>query len=212
MASLFGFSAVPTKRRVFFSFHYQNDIWRVNQVRNSWRYQKESTRESEGFFDGSLWERSQRTGADSLKSLIRDGMVNTSVTCVLVGAQTYARRWVRYEIARSIIKSNGLLSVKIHGLKNRDGYTSVEGANPLDYMGVYRVSDGRILLAEKQNGRWIRYEDYTQGVTLSCEWRHPTSTNVIPLSAYARCYCYVNNRGYDNFATWVQHAANKTGN
>ena len=45
---------IPQKRRVFFSFHYQNDIWRVNQVRNSWRYQHEQQREAEGFFDGSV--------------------------------------------------------------------------------------------------------------------------------------------------------------
>ena len=211
MGGLMGFSAGPIKRRVFFSFHYQNDIWRVNQVRNSWRYQKESTREAEGFFDGSLWERSQRTGADSLKTLIREGMSNTSVTCVLVGAQTHERRWVRYEIARSIVKSNGILSVNIHGLKNRDGYTSAAGVNPLDCMGLYLVPDGKILLAEKKNGRWVRYEDYMQAVTLPRGWRQPTSTTPIPLSAYTRNYCYINDRGYENFSSWVRHAAEKTG-
>ena len=67
MASLFQTVNAPVrKRRVFFSFHYQNDIWRVNQVRQSWRYNHEYTRETEGFFDGSIWESSRRTGPDSL--------------------------------------------------------------------------------------------------------------------------------------------------
>lgn len=112
---------VPVKRRVFFSFYYQQDIWRANQVRQSWRYQRENEREAEGFFDGSLWESGQRKGLDSLKDLIREGMKNTSVTCVLAGTQTYSRRWVRYEIARSLVKGNGLLLVKIHNLTDQHG-------------------------------------------------------------------------------------------
>ena len=203
---------IPHKRRVFFSFHYQNDIWRVNQVRNSWRYQHETKRVAEGFFDGSIWERSQRTGPDSLKSLIRDGIKNTSVTCLLVGTETYLRRWVRYEIARSIIKSNGLLSVKIHKLANQNGYAAYEGPDPLNFMGVYRTNDGLILLAEKdQNGRWVRYMDYTQSVSLPIAWRKPTSTHVIALSDYSRTYCYVADNGRRNFSTWVRNVAFLTG-
>ncbi|MBC6402288.1 MAG: TIR domain-containing protein [Hyphomonadaceae bacterium] len=108
------------KRRVFFSFHYQDDVRRVNRIRNSWRYNHESTRESEGFFDAGIWETSRRTGPDSLKNLIREGIKNTSVTCVLAGARTYGRRWVRYELARSVIKGNGLLAVKIHLMFDQD--------------------------------------------------------------------------------------------
>ena len=96
-------AATPRKRRVFFSFHHKQDIWRVNQIRNSWRYRHESEREAEGFYDGSIWERSKGEGDESLKALIREGIKNTSVTCVLAGTYTYQRRWVRYEIARSIV-------------------------------------------------------------------------------------------------------------
>ena len=140
MAGLFSaMGAQVSKRRVFFSFHYQNDIWRVNQIRQSWRYNHENSRETEGFFDGSIWESSKRTGPDSLKALIREGIKNTSVTCVLVGSQTYQRRWVRYEIARSVVKGNGLLAVKVHRMGDSQGKVSSEGQNPLDYMGVYRA-------------------------------------------------------------------------
>ncbi|WP_366658561.1 TIR domain-containing protein [Fodinicurvata sp. EGI_FJ10296] len=204
--------ATIQKRIVFFSFHYQKDIWRVNQVRNSWRYQHEQQRVAEGFFDGSIWESSQRKGSESLKSLIREGMKNTSVTCVLAGAETYDRRWVRYEIARSIVKGNGLLVVHIHNVKNQAGFTLQQGPNPLDYIGTYKTNDGRILLAEKKNGNWVRYEDYTQAVTLPSAWRKPTSKNVVALSSCARSYCYIANKGQQNFASWVRHAADKTGN
>ena len=198
------------KRRVFFSFHYQNDIWRVNQVRQSWRYQHESQREAEGFYDGSIWENSKRTGPESLKALIRDGMSNTSVTCILVGAETYSRRWVRYEIARSIIKGNGLLSVRIHLMGDRNGYASHEGPNPLDYMGVYNAGNA-IRLAEHTNGRWVAYGDYTQSVVLPVTWRKPLDNNVISLSKYARLYCYRTHNGASSFASWVRQAATDAG-
>ncbi len=201
----------PQKRRVFFSFHFQNDIWRVNQIRNSWRYQHEARREAEGFFDGSIWEQSKRTSEESLKALIREGLKNTSVTSVLAGSATYARRWVRYEIARSIVKGNGLLVVRIHNMKNQAGYTSQAGPNPLDYIGTYKIGDGRVLFAEKNNGKWVRYSDYTQAVTLPSQWRQPTSTTVVPLSTYARDYCYVAHNGAANFASWVRHAAEMSG-
>lgn len=207
-----GFSAglmTPIKRRVFFSFHYQNDIWRVNQIRQSWRYQHEQQREAAGFFDASLWERAKRTSPDSLKSLIRDGIANTSVTCVLAGAETYQRRWVRYEIARSIVKGNGLFTVRISNILDQKSARSIAGDDPLSHMGVYRVPDGRILLAERDinTGQWKRYDDYTQAVTLPAKWQKPIDTNVIILSTYATCYDYVHHNGRVNFGSWVRQAA-----
>lgn len=211
MVSILG--ATPSqisKRRVFFSFHYQNDIWRVNQVRHSWRYQHEAQREAEGFYDGSIWESSQRTGPDSLKNLIREGMKNTSVTCVLVGSETFGRRWVRYEIARSVIKGNGLLAVKIHLMGDRQGYVSREGLNPLDFMGIYNA--GReIRLAELKNGTWVQYGDYTQAVELPATWEKPRDTNVIKLSHYSGLYCYKVQNGGANFSSWVRQAAADVG-
>ena len=44
-------------RRVFFSFHYERDIWRANVVRNSWVTQD---REAAGFWDASLWEEAKK--------------------------------------------------------------------------------------------------------------------------------------------------------
>ncbi|MGI1662378.1 TIR domain-containing protein [Palleronia sp. KMU-117] len=202
----------PIKRRVFFSFHYQNDIFRVNQVRNSWMFQHDSDRASEGFFDGSIWETSRRTGDEALKSLIREGIKNTSVTCVLAGRETCYRRWVRYEIARSIIKGNGLLTVQIHNLKDQSQRTSEEGGNPLDYMGVYKVADGRILLAEWGDGQWIQYKDFTQAIDLPRTWISPRAgEGVYQLSNYARKYCYIRDDGSRNFPTWVRDAAQSVG-
>ena len=37
----------------------------------------------------------------------------SSVVCVLIGSNTWASRWVRYEIALSVINERGLLGVSI---------------------------------------------------------------------------------------------------
>ena len=107
-------------RRTFFSFHYVPDVWRAWNVRNSWVVRPEDV-EDRGFFDSSVFEASKKTSDAALKNFLRDGMDNTSVTCVLAGTDTWKRRWVRYEIARSIIRGNGLLTVYIHGVKDRNG-------------------------------------------------------------------------------------------
>jgi len=87
------------ERRTFFSFHYKPDVTRAQVVRNSWR--TKPNRESAGFFDSSVFESKKRTGDDVLKRFLTDALKNTSVTCVLFGAETYLRKWVRYEIVRS---------------------------------------------------------------------------------------------------------------
>lgn len=109
-------------RRVFFSFHYQNDIFRVNQIRNSHVVEGCA---AAGFQDASLWEEAKRKGDAAIKDLIDQGLINSSVTVVLIGEQTAQRRYVTYEIEKSIARGNGLLGIHIHNIKNRDGRTSL---------------------------------------------------------------------------------------
>lgn len=118
-------------RRVYFAFHYQRDIFRVNIVRNCWLTQE---REAAGFYDASLWEKSKTKGDEAIKKLILGGLDNTSVTAVLIGNQTANRDWVRYEIIESYNRGNGLLGVYIHNIKSVDGYTDIQGGNPFDHV------------------------------------------------------------------------------
>ncbi len=112
-------------RRTFFSFHYEQDIWRANVVRNSW-----VTQDAVGFWDASLWEEAKRKGDAAIKRMIDDGLYNTSVTIVLIGAETSEREYVQYEISQSFSKGNGMLGIKIHNIKDRDGNTDYSGSNP----------------------------------------------------------------------------------
>jgi hypothetical protein len=103
-------------RRVFFSFHFDKDIWRANQVRNS---NVIPGYESAGFFDHSEYNEAKKYGIEGIKRMIGRHLRNTSVTVVLIGLETASRPWVKYEIAKSVEQDNGLLGIRIHHLKNQ---------------------------------------------------------------------------------------------
>ena len=94
-------------RKVFFSFHYA-DIMNANIVRNSGLFKP--TAET-GFYDSSLWERAKTEGDDAVRRLINKGLNNTSVTCFLLGAETYKRRWCKHELQKSIEDKKGILGI-----------------------------------------------------------------------------------------------------
>ena len=114
-------------RRVFFSFHYQRDIFRVNQVRSIPNIIGSA---AAGFQDSSLWEDAETRGERAIKTLIDKGLENTSVTVVFVGKMTAGRKYVEYEIDRSIARGNGLIAVRIHHLRDHRGDVDPAGAIP----------------------------------------------------------------------------------
>ncbi len=103
-------------KRVFFSFHYQDVIdFRANVVRKHWV--AKDSREEAGYFDASIWEEAKKTSDLALKRLINGALDRTTATCVLVGSETYSRRWVRYEIIKSIERGNSIFAVHINGIR-----------------------------------------------------------------------------------------------
>ena len=100
-------------RRVFFSFHYQRDVWRVNQSRS---IPNVTGCAAAGFEDASLWEEAKKKGEATIKKMIDDALHNTSVTVVFIGNQTAKRQYIRYEIEQSIARGNGVVGVQINHL------------------------------------------------------------------------------------------------
>ncbi|MBW7904879.1 MAG: TIR domain-containing protein [Phycisphaerae bacterium] len=120
-------------RRVFFSFHFERDIWRANQVRNS---NVVVGPDVAGFFDHSEYEDAKKKGDEAIKRMIDRHLENTTVTVVLIGRETASRPWVQYEIQQSIARKNGLLGVQIHHLKDQTGATDYPGSTPSVPFGV----------------------------------------------------------------------------
>lgn len=113
--------------RVFFSFHYARDIWRVNQVRNSWVTHGGTTQR---FLDASLWEETKRRGPAAIQKLIDEGLQQSDATAVLIGNETADREWVRYEIEQSWARNNPIIGIRINRLKDQGGRRDPQGANP----------------------------------------------------------------------------------
>ena len=114
-------------RRVFFSFNYSKDIWRVNQIRNMPNIIGCA---AAGFQDASLWEETKKKGDAAIKNLIDEGLKNTSVTVVCVTYGTSVRKYINYEIDQSLARGNGLVAIQIHHLKDENGDTTSAGAIP----------------------------------------------------------------------------------
>lgn len=120
-------------RRVFFSFHYERDIWRANQVRNSWVLKPD--RETAGFWDAAAWEKVKREGDDAIRRWINRQLDGTSVTVVLIGTETSNREWVKYEVQRSRERGNGILGICIHKIKDQSGNADKAGDNYFGELG-----------------------------------------------------------------------------
>lgn len=118
-------------RRVFFSFHFERDVWRVNQVRHSW---VTMDREAAGYIDAVAFEEVKKRGGAAVHKWIDDNLHGTSVTLVCIGAETAGRDYVRYEIEQSLDRGNGLLSVRIHNLKDVSEQTDVAGDDPFRHV------------------------------------------------------------------------------
>lgn len=114
-------------RRTFFSFHYQRDIWRVNQIRN---VPNITGCAAAGFQDASLWEEAKKKGDAAIKKIIDDGLKNTTVTVVFIGEKTAGRKYINYEIEQSIKRGNGIVGIQIHHLKDQNGDTDSVGNIP----------------------------------------------------------------------------------
>uniref|UniRef100_A0A7C4JQB3 TIR-like domain-containing protein n=1 Tax=Thermodesulfobacterium geofontis TaxID=1295609 RepID=A0A7C4JQB3_9BACT len=141
-------------RRVFFSFHYERDIWRVNVVRNSWV--PKGNYINAGFIDAAEFEKIKRQGDQAIKRWIDEQLEGTSVTVVLIGAETYSRLWVRYEIIKSFDRGNGLLGVYIHNIEDSRGNKDIKGENPFEYVGVFIDKEGGAFYCERDGSKWVK--------------------------------------------------------
>lgn len=191
-------------RRVFFCFHYEDvKSFRANVVRNHWVTKED--REDAGFFDASLWEQAKKRGETALKRLINTGLQKTSVTCVLIGSETYLRPWVRYEILKSMKRSNKVFGVHINGIPDKNKKTKKLGPSPFDYLGIKYSSDGnRITMYEWKNGRWVTYNQIGNSSVYTINQVSTTYRGkFFQLSKFYPTHLWNKDNGYKNFPKWV---------
>lgn len=142
-------------RQVFFSFHYARDVRRIVQVRNSWIVRSNGT--AQPFYDKAEWETIKRKGVEKW---IEEQLKGTSVTVVLIGAETYEREWVRHEIKRSYELDKGILGIYIHNVKDPQLGTDIKGKNPLDYWSITQNGQKVLFSSLYKTYDWVKDDGY----------------------------------------------------
>lgn len=190
-------------KRVFFSFHYKDVVdFRANVVRRHWL--SKPNRDSAGYYDASLWESVKKQGQLAVKRMINSSLQNTSVTCVLIGSDTYVRPWVRYEMLKSFKKGNQIVAVHINSIKGKDQKTKPKGPNPLEYVGVtFSESGNTAKLWEKKDGKWVEYKEIDGSSSYKVNVAQPYRGNGYNFSNCFEDYDWVADNGYNSFSKWV---------
>lgn len=122
------------KRQVFYSFHYDKDVWRVGQVRNMGVV--DGTRE----LSDNEWESIWKGGNKAIANWVDKQLMMRSCVVVLVGEQTSLRPWVKYEIQKAWQMNKGVVGIRIHNLKDQYQNQSREGSNPFWGLNVNGIS------------------------------------------------------------------------
>lgn len=128
------------KKPIFYSFHFDNDVFRVQQVRNI------------GVIEGNEptspndWESIKRKGDQAIKNWIDENMRYKQCVIVLVGAETATRPWVKYEIEKAWNDKKPIFGIHIHNIRCLRNGTSRQGSNPFD---EFTFKDGGQKLSSK---------------------------------------------------------------
>ena len=98
------------RKKVFFSYHYEKDGNRVDEIRSMGltRDIKPVSKED--------WEEICRQGDDSIKRWIDNNMKDAECVVVFIGEETAQRKWIRYEIEKAWNEGKGLFGVYIHNI------------------------------------------------------------------------------------------------
>jgi hypothetical protein len=124
---------------------------------------------------------------------------------VLIGTNTYARPWVRYELLKSFKRGNHLLAVHINSIKGKDGLTKVSGPNPLQYVGVTYSTDGKeATLWELIGSDWVKYDKIDGSATYAVNVPEQYRNQGYNLSSWYPSHDWITSDGFTNFSNWLK--------
>lgn len=112
-------------KSVFYSFHYEHDVHRVQLVRYI------NALVGQPVLNSQDWEDVRRGGPSAIERWIDKQMAYKKAVIVLIGRHTADRNWVIYEIEKAWDENKPLLGIHIHGLSSL-GSVDSQGRNPFD--------------------------------------------------------------------------------
>jgi len=113
-------------KKVFYSFHFDNDVMRVQQIRNI------GVIEDNKPVAANDWEEVKKKGITAIEKWIDDNMKYRSCVVVLIGEETSKRPWVQYEIIKGWNDGKGVVGIYIHNIKCPRNGKCNQGSNPFD--------------------------------------------------------------------------------
>jgi hypothetical protein len=137
---------------VFYSFHFDKDVFRVQQIRNM------GVVEGDEPVSANDWESIKRKGDASVERWIDDNMKYRRCVVVLIGSETASRPWVKYEIKKAWQERRGLFGIYIHNLNCPRNGTCTKGNNPFDNWNVGSQSLSTMISCYDPNS-WDTYGD-----------------------------------------------------
>ena len=145
------------KRQVFYSFHFDNDVMRV------WQIRKMGAIEGNEPVAPNNWEQIKRSEY-AVKKWIDDNMKYKSCVIVLVGSETASRKWVDYEIRKAWNEGKGLFGIYIRNLKDPITGTCRKGANPFDNVLMRNGQRLSSLVSCYDPNSWDAYNDIAKNL------------------------------------------------
>jgi hypothetical protein len=117
-------------RRVFYSFDYERDWFRVQQVKQM------GVLAGQPLLSSNRWEEVTGGSDRGIKRWIDEQMEKKSCVVVLIGRRTAEREWVQYEIRKAWEDGRGLVGVFFHNLQDQDKRQTTKGTNPFRHFKV----------------------------------------------------------------------------
>ena len=117
-------------RQVFYSFHFDNDVMRVQQIRNI------GAIEDNPPVAANKWEEIRQKGDSAIENWIDENMKDRSCVIVLVGQHTASRKWVKHEIEKAWGDRKGLMGIYVHNIRCPRTGTCTQGVNPFEQYNV----------------------------------------------------------------------------
>jgi hypothetical protein len=139
-------------KKVFYSFHFDNDVMRVQQIRNI------GVIEDNKPVSANEWETVRRGNDPAIEKWIDGNMKYRDCVVVLVGEDTANREWVKHEIKKAWNDGRGLVGIHIHNLKCPRNGIGRQGSNPFDQFTVGGTSLAAIVRCYNPNS-WDAYGD-----------------------------------------------------
>ena len=155
-----------TKRKVFFSFHFAQDYWRVQQIRNM------NALEGNKVVTENKWEEIKKDGDQAIKNWIDENMKGKSCLVVLIGEQTGNRKYVKYEIQKAWDTGKAILGIHINKLLNnakppapsRKGFFSFDAIDTSNSTSLFEPKDSIVIKTPSGNSSTEAYADISESL------------------------------------------------